>query len=340
MEGAHASSNGQYVVETSGLTKNYGEFAAVDGLDLRIKYGEVFGILGPNGSGKTTTILMLLGLTEPTAGSAQVLGEDPVRSPIEVKARVGYLPEQVGFYDNLTARQNLTYIAHLNDIPRDRREDLIEDALDRMGLDEDVWDMPVQTYSRGMRQRLGLAEVIMKKPEVVILDEPTLGLDPTGAQELLKEIATLKDEGITVLMCSHLLHQVQSSCDRVGLFSDGRMVLEGTVRELADHVLGGSYRILVDAKECNLTALFADHPKVIGISDAKEGRFAIETNEDIRSEIAQKILEAGGKLLSLDFELPSLDLVYQEYFRKEGELDVERDDESGSSGELGSTEEA
>ncbi|MCS7261307.1 MAG: ABC transporter ATP-binding protein, partial [Anaerolineae bacterium] len=206
----------EWVVETHDLTKKYGDLVAVDQLNLRIRPGEVFGILGPNGSGKTTTILMLLGLTEPTSGSVRVLGLDPARQPLSVKARVGYMPDEVGFYDELSARVNLTYITKLNGLPRAEAQRRIEEALAHMGL-QDVADQPVRTFSRGMRRRLGVAEVLLKRPQLVILDEPTQGLDPEGAREFLNIIRGLKQDGITVLLSSHLLHQVQAVCDRVGL---------------------------------------------------------------------------------------------------------------------------
>lgn len=221
------------VIEAQNLTKRYGDFVAVDGVNLALHAGEVFGLLGPNGSGKTTTILMLLGLTEPTSGTVRVLGYDPQRQPLQVKSRVGYLPDQVGFDDELTAYENLAYIARLNGLrhPAGR----IEEALTRMGLKE-VADKRVKTFSRGMKQRLGVAEILLKRPQVVILDEPTLGLDPEAAREFLQIIRDLKHDGITVLLSSHLLHQVQQICDRVALFHRGRIALEGRVEELAQQV--------------------------------------------------------------------------------------------------------
>ncbi len=157
------------VIEASGLTKRYGEKTAVDRLNLQIERGEVFGLLGPNGAGKTTTILMLLGLTEPTSGRARVDGLDPTRDPLAVKARVGYLPDDVGFYDGLTARQNLRYTAALNRIPRREAEERITRVLDDVGLAADA-DRRVSSFSRGMRQRLGLSDTLIKEPSILILD--------------------------------------------------------------------------------------------------------------------------------------------------------------------------
>lgn len=312
-----AGSGNGVVIQTEGLTKRYGDLVAVDHLDLNVYEGEVFGVLGPNGSGKTTTILMLLGLTEPTEGSARVLGFDPVRQPLKVKAHVGYLPDQVGFYDELTARENLSYIAKLNGIPRREAQRRIEEALGRMGL-ADVADRRVGTYSRGMKQRLGLAELLLKRPRVIVLDEPTLGLDPEAAREFLRTIRDLKEEGITVLLSSHLLHQVQEVCDRVGLFHRGKMVLEGTVPELAQRVLGGAYRIRLEVADPakDLTERLQKIPGVVRARRLDGSAYELEAGEDVRSEVARAAIEAGAGLLSLEREEPSLDEVYARYFQE------------------------
>ena len=221
------------IVVTEGLTRRYGDTLAVDHLDLEVRAGEVFGLLGPNGAGKTTTILMLLGLTDPTGGTARVLGLDPARSPLLVKRQVGYLPDAVGFYEGLTARENLRFTAELNALDRDDAEQRIDELLHRVGL-ETVADQQVGTFSRGMRQRLGIADALVKRPRVLILDEPTIAIDPRGVEEVLDLIRWLRDEQqVTVLLSSHLLHQVQEVCDRVGLFVDGRLVAVGSVHDLA-----------------------------------------------------------------------------------------------------------
>jgi ABC-2 type transport system ATP-binding protein len=221
------------VVRTEYLTRAYGDKVAVEELNLRLTRGEIYGFLGPNGAGKTTTILMLLGLTEPTAGRAEVLGLDPFRQPLEVKRRVSYLPENLGFYRDLTGRENLRYLARLNGLGGAAADRGIQEALERVELAEAA-DRRVATYSRGMRQRLGLAGVLVKNPQVMILDEPTLGLDPQGTTAILALIRSLRVERkITVLLCSHQLHQVQEICDRVGIMNRGRLVAEGTLQELS-----------------------------------------------------------------------------------------------------------
>ncbi|MBO9311652.1 MAG: ABC transporter ATP-binding protein [Chloroflexus sp.] len=306
----------EVVVECRDLTKQYGSFTAVDHLNLTVRKGEVFGLLGPNGAGKTTTILMLLGLTEPTGGSVRVLGLDPARQPLSVKARVGYLPDQVGFYDNLTARENLSYIAKLNGIREPEMSRRINAALDQVGLSQ-VADRRVKTFSRGMRQRLGVAEVLIKQPQLIIMDEPTLALDPEAVREFLDLIRQLKTSGITMLLSSHLLQQVQAVCDRVGLFHKGRMVLEGTVSELAQRVLGGAYRIHLEVEggDAVATALRA-LPDVLSVSQEGTRFYNIEARADLRAEIARKVVEVGGRLLGLSIDTPSLDEVYARYFKK------------------------
>ncbi len=227
------------VVETHELTKRYGDQVAVNRLDLQIWRGEIFGFLGPNGAGKTTTFLMLLGLSEPTGGSASVCGFDPTREPLQVKRQVGYLPESVGFYEDMTALDNLRYVARLNGM-RDGAglQGKMEAVLDQVGLLGEA-RKKVGAYSRGMRQRLGIAEVLLKEPQVAFLDEPTIGLDPDGTQRMLEFIQGLsREKGITVFFSSHLLDQVQRISDRVGIMLKGNLVAVGPIQELAKQKLG------------------------------------------------------------------------------------------------------
>lgn len=307
----------EVVLETQDLTKHYDGFAAVEDLNLTVRKGEVFGLLGPNGAGKTTAILMLLGLTEPTAGKVRVLSYDPARQPLSVKARVGYLPERVGFYEELTARENLIYIAKLNGLPRQEAYRRIDTALAEVGL-TDALDQSISTFSRGMRQRLGVADVLVKQPQLIIMDEPTQGLDPEAARDFLKMIRRLKEERITILLASHLLYQVQAVCDRVGLFHQGQMVLEGTVEELARRVLGGAYRIRLEASGPP-SALEEDLAGLDGVVNVErsDNTYDVEARSDLRAEAARVVVEAGGALLSLDMEKPGLDDIYSRYFQEE-----------------------
>jgi ABC-2 type transport system ATP-binding protein len=228
----------QMIIEAEELTKKYGIQTAVNSLTLQIRKGEVFGFLGPNGAGKTTTLLMFLGLTEPTSGKVRVVGFDPAREPLRVKEKVGYLPENVGFYEDMDARQNLRFIARLNRIPDKVSAKRIDELLEEVGLFEEA-KKKVGTYSKGMRQRLGIAEVLIKEPKLIFLDEPTIGLDPDGTNRMLDLIHSLsREKNITIFLSSHLLDQVQRICGRVGIMIKGNLVAIGPIQELAEKKLG------------------------------------------------------------------------------------------------------
>jgi ABC-2 type transport system ATP-binding protein len=303
------------VIEARGLLKLYGSTRAVDSIDLSIRRGEIFGLLGPNGAGKTTTILMMLGLTETSGGSVEVLGFNPVRQPLEVKRRVGYLPDAVGFYDHLTARENLFYTARLLDIPRRETTARIMEALTSVQL-ADVVDHRVATFSRGMRQRLGIAEIVMKRAEVAILDEPTSGLDPHATFELLEMIRGLKRNGVAVLISSHLLDRVQSVCDRVALFNKGKIALMGTVVELANSVLGAGHPVLIEATGTDVPTALKGIEGVQHVVPDGEHAWRIVADRDVRAVAAQRIVEAGGSLTRLAELQPSLEEVYTRYFEE------------------------
>jgi ABC-2 type transport system ATP-binding protein len=305
---------GATVIRAEALTKRYGATLAVDHVDFAVDAGEIVGILGPNGSGKTTTILMLLGLTEPTSGRAEVAGFDPLREPLEVKRRVGYLPDQIGFYENLSARDNLAYTGRLAGLGRREIDERFDAALARVGL-RDVGHQRVTTYSQGMRQRLGLAEILMKRPSVAILDEPTTALDPHSTQEFLAMIRGLKADGTAVLLSSHHLDQVQSVCDRVALFNRGRLALSGTVTELAGRILGGGHVIDVEARGPTVPALLAAVPGVVRVQPLGGDRYRVDCQSDLRAELARHLAPACD-LLGIYFAAPSLNEVYARYFEE------------------------
>jgi ABC-2 type transport system ATP-binding protein len=303
------------VIEAQDLTKRYGSLTAVNRVSFSVFRGEIFGLLGPNGAGKTTTILMLLGLSDISDGTARVLGHDPMREPLAVKRRVGYLPDQVGFYDNLSASDNLRYIARLLGLERAEREKKIRAALAHVGLGE-VMNNRVGTFSRGMRQRLGLAEILMKDAQVAVLDEPTSGLDPQVTIELLDIIRDLKRRGVSVLLSSHLLARVQSICDRVALFNEGNIVLMGTVPELGRQVLGGGFRVEVEAEGQGLEHHLAQVPRVQKVESAGPGRWLLLAEGDVRPEAAAAVVGGGGRLLRLAVAEPSLEAIYTQYFHE------------------------
>jgi ABC-2 type transport system ATP-binding protein len=315
----------EHIIELVNLTKKYGTFTAVDQLNLTIHKGEIFGLLGPNGAGKSTTILMMLGLTDPTSGSVNVCGINSTSNPIDVKRKVGYLPEDVGFYDDRTGLENLVYTARLNGIPRREAEQKAEQLLNKIGLSQ-AGRKKAGKYSRGMRQRLGLADVLIKDPEVIILDEPTLGIDPTGVREFLDLIVELsKEEGITVIFSSHHLHQVQQVCDRVGIFVKGKLLAEGNIEALSKKLFPDNPYIIELGvvpvskglnKHQTLTWLKDLLKPVVGITDVKMENtiFHIECSKDVATDISRMIVEAGAGLSHLTKKEYGLDDIYYRYF--------------------------
>jgi len=239
------------VLEAKNLIKVYNHTKAVDSINLQIQEGEIFGFLGPNGAGKTTTILMALGLTEPTSGEINVFGYNSTREPLKVKKITSYLPENVGFYEDLTAQENLKYITRLNGIPGKKADAKIEEVLKNVGL-QDVTQVEVGKYSKGMKQRLGMAAVLVKEPKLAILDEPTTGIDPKGVEEILKLIVRMsREQNITVLLSSHLLYQVQKICTKIGIISQGRIVAQGTIEEIGKSLLKEEKEDLLEVKVAN-----------------------------------------------------------------------------------------
>ena len=320
------------IIELNDLTKKYGSFTAVDHLNLSIRKSEIFGLLGPNGAGKSTTILMMLGLTDPTSGTVTVCGIDPTHSPIEVKRKIGYLPEDVGFYYNRTAIENLLYTARLNGLSEKMASDRVEQLLLRVGLSDQA-EKKTGKYSRGMLQRLGLADVLIKNPEVIILDEPTLGIDPTGVREFLYLIVALSsEEGITVLFSSHDLHHVQQVCDRVGLFVSGKLIAEGNIQSLSQKLFSKNPFVIEVGIEEAITGVSGKYTAdwlqqllqdTAGIIEVKKrnGVFEIGCSIDAASGIAAAILTSGEKLTHLNKKEYGLDDIYYRYF--EGGTDHE-----------------
>lgn len=306
-------------IETVDLTKKYGHFTAVDRLNLQVKEGEIFGLLGPNGAGKTTTILMMLGLTEPTAGKVRVAGYDSTRQPLAVKRIVGYLPDNVGFYEDLTARENLRYTASLNSLPSSQAGQRIDELLEKVDLTYAA-DQKAGSFSRGMRQRLGIADVMVKSPRLVVLDEPTLGIDPDGVRHVLELISSMsREEGITVLLSSHLLHQVQQTCDRVGIFVKGRLVAVGPIQTLGEQIMDGRSRTVELQAEPVTDQLVADLQQLPGVESVQRsaGMLLISCQTDLRKQIAERVVQSGAALHHLRLQGFGLEDIYMKYFREE-----------------------
>jgi ABC-2 type transport system ATP-binding protein len=311
-------------IRTRGLTKAYGDLIAVDHLDLEVQAGEIFGLLGQNGAGKTTTILMLLGLTEPTEGQARVVGLDPARRPLEVKRRVGYLPDAVGFYGDITGRDNLRYTARLNRIPQAEADDAIDAALEQVGLSHRADDKTEQ-YSRGMLQRLGIADALIKDPDVLILDEPTTAIDPLGVTEILDLLRSLVQERqMAILLSSHLLNQVQSVCDRIGIFAAGRLIGQGSMDDLAQRFgddtayVESEFETDDDAGTARVRDILASIPGVAGITEPRPNHpawsMAVKPASDatrVRRAVIAAAASTGLDLTSIRSLDPSLEDIYR-----------------------------
>lgn len=317
------------IIQLVDLTKKYGTFTAVDQLNLSIKKGEIFGLLGPNGAGKSTTILMMLGLTDPTSGSVTVNGINSTKNPIEVKRKVGYLPEDVGFYEEMSGMENLMFTARLNSLGEKVARERSVQVLERVGLLKEA-DKKTGKYSRGMRQRLGLADVLIKNPEIIILDEPTLGIDPKGVREFLDLIRRLsREEGLTVLLSSHHLHQVQEVCDRVGLFVQGKLIAEGNVDTLSRSLFANEpflveVRLAPNGKDETQVQEILQNVKGVTQVTHKDGEWQIGCSNDITAEIARVIVESGSGLIHLSKKEYGLNDIYIHYFQQaeEPKIDV------------------
>lgn len=309
----------ELVVEARDIVKKYGDFKAVDGISFHVAQGEIFGLLGPNGAGKTTTILMLLGMTEPTAGEIKVCGYDPNKEPLKVKRIAGYLPENVGFYEDMTARENLLYLARLNGIPDDVALKKIDDILETVGL-SDVRDKLTGTYSKGMRQRLGLASVLIKDPKLVILDEPTTGIDPEGTEQVLSLIYKMsKEMGVSILLSSHLLYQVQQICDRVGIMFKGNMVAMGSIEEIGRQALGEREGIMKLSYEYINEEALNNLDGIEGIVEKRIDNHSIilKFNEDKKLDIVREVVMRGFLPIEVKGREYSLEEIYIRYFREE-----------------------
>ncbi len=292
------------VIRTLNLRKVYDGFVAVDNLNLEVYRGEIFGLLGPNGAGKTTTISMLLGLIPPTSGDAWIAGYSIKKDPIEVRRHVGFLAENLGFYEGMTAWENLMITARLNKV--ENAEDRIRELAEKVGISGWLHE-EVGKFSRGMKQRLGIADALLKRPDILILDEPTSGIDPKGADEILRIIEEFaRREGVTVLMSSHLLHQVERICDRVAIMDRGRLVAQGRLEDL----LGEELVIEVSAE--GLTDDVVNELAKLGDVERLEGKVRIKAAKDVRTEVSKILYERNVMVLELQVCRPSLAEIYSE----------------------------
>jgi len=306
-----------FVIETRNLSRSYGKFVAVDNLNLQIAEGEIFGLLGPNGAGKTTSILMIMGLSEPTAGTVRVCGYDPAREPVKVKRIAGYLPEKVGFYDDLTAKENLEYTGRLNGFKDKIIAAKVAEVLEEVGLSP-ASDQLVGKFSHGMKQRLGIADVMIKSPKIAVFDEPTSGIDPEGTEQVLSIIKNMAKQKVTVVISSHQLHQVQKICTQVGIFSKGKLVASGSVDKLGREAFRkGKFNIILPISQPT-DKLLENIRSIEGVVDINCVRDAtvITASEDVSKQVENAVASTTGLKVQMKVEEFELEKVYMEYFKE------------------------
>ncbi|MDT4899052.1 MAG: type transport system ATP-binding protein [Acidobacteriota bacterium] len=293
------------IIEIENLTKDYEvgfwrkrKVRALDGLTLTVERGEIFGFLGANGAGKTTTLKLLMRLIYPTAGQARIMERDI--SDVGMHARIGYLPETPYFYDYLTAREFLSYCAELFGYSRTERKALAAELLARVHLDEKSWDKQLRKYSKGMLQRVGLAQALINDPEIVFLDEPMSGLDPIGRREVRDLIASLRTKGTTVFMCSHILSDIEVLCDRVAILNRGRLAETGRLEELRERT-GDTHRIEITVAGTTAEKLSTVFPTLDGAQitpTAGGARIEVADERDVDAALAS-LRRVGGRLVSV-----------------------------------------
>ena len=304
------------IVEIENLTKDYEvgfwrkrQVRALDGLTLSVVQGEIFGFLGANGAGKTTTLKLLMRLIFPTAGNARILGHDIAE--VAMHQRIGYLPENPYFYDYLTAREFLEYCAELFGYARHERKQQAEQLLRRVRLDEKSWNTQLRKFSKGMLQRVGLAQAVINDPEVIFLDEPMSGLDPIGRREVRDLIASLRQEGKTVFMCSHILSDIEVLCDRVAILKRGKLAHVGPLDELRRRA-GDSNLVEVIATATDAETFkrnMTGSNRVVLMATASGLRIQIPDESDVDSVLAA-LRKAGGKLVSVQPVRQSLEELF------------------------------
>lgn len=293
------------MIRTEGLTKVYDKVKAVDTINLDIGKGEVYGFIGPNGSGKTTTIGMMVGLIEPTAGKCFVDDVEVSRKPLQAKRITGYLPDGVGFYGNMSAKQNLKYFSKfygMKDADADKR---IAELLEYVGL-KGV-EKPVGGYSRGMKQRLGLAQALLNDPKAIFLDEPTNGLDPQGVIQFRKIIKDLSAQGKTIFFSSHILDEVQHVCTKIGIITKGKLIASGTPDEVKG-LMGGHEYVTIHVKVKGSMPKLED----VRIIDAvyNNGSAVIKAKSDIREDISQTLFSQSILIKELKVEEKTLEDIF------------------------------
>ncbi len=311
------------MIRTEGLTRKFGSLVAVDDLNIHIKEGDVYGFLGPNGAGKTTTIRMLSTLIKPTSGTACIMGYDIHKEPNNARRAIGIMPERPGFYDEMSGRKQLRFYGEFYKIPRPKLDARIEELMARVGMMRFI-DAPIKTYSHGMRKRLAIAQALLHDPKILILDEPSTGLDPKGVLEFRDLIRGLNSEGYTMFISSHVLPEIQQLCDRVGILRRGRLVAEDSIDNLREQLVSRSVdRVSIVATGFNeelvnrIRALEA-----VRSADAVQWGIMVlaEPRSNVTAEVNDILVRGGARLTSMTTMEPTLEDVFLDITGGEGDV--------------------
>ena len=304
------------MIQVEGLTKRYGERTAVNKLTFNARQGEIVGFLGPNGAGKTTTMRILTGYMPPSEGEARVAGYDLLTQSLEVRKRVGYLPESVPLYPEMSVVQYLDFMAELRRIPE--RQDRVDEVMELVHIANRA-ETYIGNLSKGLRQRVGLAQALLHKPEVLILDEPMDGMDPQQQIEVKRILRAVGSEK-TVLLSTHILAHAHELCDRVIIINNGQIVAEDTPDRLSSQIAGGGrVSLVVDGDGAGLQEELAGLPGVLAVHAVQDGHLEIETGPgpDLRPQIAETVVKGGWRLLELRRERLSLEEIFIQLTREE-----------------------
>lgn len=299
------------VIEVENIRKSYGSVIALDGISFEVERGEAFAFLGPNGAGKTTMINILMGFIHPNSGKVTIFGKDPYKDRREINRRIGFLPEEIGLYENLSVYENLDFYARLFRIPKSERSDVIRDVLEKVNL-YDRRKSKVKELSYGMKQRLAIAQSLINNPELLIYDEPTAGLDPKSNYEIRKLIKDLLSEGITLFLSSHLLYEVEQICDVVAIIDKGRLIKKDKIENLIKELRGQKIKIRITCIELDENIL-NEAIKVKGIDNLKiSGNTIIADaeNKEAIADLNDSIVKAGGRVVEIEHLKPDLEEIF------------------------------
>lgn len=301
------------ILEVKNLEKNYGDFKAVKGISFAIKAGEIFSLLGPNGAGKTTTISMLSTLYEPSAGDATIAGHSVTKEPMQVKNAIGVVPQEIALYEDLTARENLIFWGQMYGLSGKALTSRVDEVLEQIGLTEKAKDR-VKTYSGGMKRRVNIGVGLLHKPQLLFMDEPTVGIDPQSRRAILDTVKDLNKQGMTVLYTTHYMEEAEELSDRVGIIDHGELIAIGTQKELTKQVGETETLILHIGENEDPSALVSVLKNLPNVKDATvintEISVITPSAKDILASVVSKANERGIKIHSIDIREPNLEAVF------------------------------